>query len=135
MPKAPKMIFPVSNNPIVTPSDVEVLSMWTDCNRTGNGKLFFWIARVVGSPARIYQKRGSPPQHLFDFDTMVTAREANLCTNYPVFNPKTGDCVIVPPRKQQHFTADVAAGRHLSQREFCAKAWAIERELNQDETG
>ena len=136
LPKAPKLYFPVQNNPIVTPSDVEVLSMWTDCNRIGSEKVFFWIARVVGSPARIYEKRGSPPLHLFDFDRMVTAADARLMTNYPVFNPRTGDCVIIPgkPSRVSAFTGDVANGRHLSQKEFCAKAWAIEKASDQDES-
>jgi len=137
LPKAPKLYFPVHNNPIVTPSDVEVLSMWSDCNRTGSGKVFFWIARVVGSPARIYQKNGSPPLHLFDFDKMVTAADANLTTNYPVFNPKTGACIRVPGpnnRPWQIFTGDIAKGQSISQKEFCAKAWAIEKESDQDES-
>ncbi len=129
VPKAPKLFFPVHNNPIVTPSDVEVLSMWSDCNRTGSEKIFFWIARVVGSPARIYEKRGSPPLHLFDFDKMVTAAEARVMTNYPVLNPPGPN-----NRPWQVFTGDIAKGQSISQKEFCAKAWAIEKESDQDES-
>ena len=138
MPKAPKLIFPIHKNPIVTPSDVEVLSMWTDCNRIGSEKVFFWIARVVGSPARIYEKRGAPPLHLFDFDRMVTAADAQLTTNYPVFNPRTGACIVVPSsmKKQPVFQYDIQGRKtaKMSQQEFCAKAWATEKESDQDES-
>ena len=137
MPKAPKLIFPVQNNPIVTPSDVELVSMWSDCCRTGSGKVFFWIARVVGSPARIYQKNGSPPLHLFDFDKMVTAADAKLAANYPVYNPRTGDCVTIPDYGSrsivQQFDIQGTESR-MTQQEFCAKAWAIEKESDQDES-
>lgn len=134
IPKAPKLIFPVHKNPLVTPSDVEVLSMWSDCNRTGSGKVFFWIARVVGSPARIYMKKGSPPLHLFDFDRLVTAAQARVTTSYPVYNPGTGDSVIIPGKlRTRSFDADVAKGHHLSQKDFMEKAWAIEKASDQDE--
>ncbi len=139
IPKTPKLLFPVHNNPIVTPSDVEVLSMWTDCNRIGSGKVFFWIARVTGSPARIYMKKGSPPLHLFDFDKLVTAAEARLTTSYPVYNPGTGDCVIIPGKlkRSRDYTGDIAKGNHLSQKDFMERAWAIEKNLqeaDQDES-
>lgn len=71
LPKAPKLIFPVQNNPIVTPNSFDVHRMWVDTNRVGNRRAYFWMGGPKGQPIRLYKKWDNPPQHLFDFDEVV----------------------------------------------------------------
>ena len=71
LPKVPKLIFPVHENPLVTPSSFDVHRMWVDTNRTGNRKAYFWMGGPKGQPIRLYKKWDNPPMHLFDFDEVV----------------------------------------------------------------
>lgn len=72
MPKVPKLIFPVRENPLVTPNSFDVHRMWVDTpNRVGNRRAYFWLGGPKGQPLRLYKKLDNPPQHLFDFDEIV----------------------------------------------------------------
>jgi hypothetical protein len=71
IPKAPKLIFPIQNSPLITPSSFNILRMWKDTNRTGSKTAYYWMGAPLGQPLRLYVKHGGAPTHLFDFDHMV----------------------------------------------------------------
>lgn len=82
LPKAPKLIFPVHDSPIITPNSFHIHRMWTDTNRTSSKTAHFWMGAPEGQPLRLYVKHGAPPQHLFDFDRMVKNTEPERDFSY-----------------------------------------------------
>ncbi len=62
LPKAPRLIFPVQNNPLVLAPDASPL---TGGNRIGNRRVYVWMMRN-GNRIEFYQKFGAPPEHAGD---------------------------------------------------------------------
>ena len=139
-PKVPKLIFPVQNNPLVTPSSFDVHRMWVDTNRVGNRKAYFWMGGPKGQPIRLYKKWDNPPQHLFDFDEVVRNDAPERQFDYgggmlSLYNSSGVDRKFIfapgmwtPPKR------GVSGGTPIPSEEFKSKVFQLEKHFHGETT-
>ena len=129
LPKAPKLIFPVADNPIAL-----VTGPMVGSNRTGNREVYLWVVNQHGQ-MKFYEKWGAPPCSPFD------GREVQGMANEPARRRfESGGWVMrteADTGNAEWLQNSAIESAHMLKKEsaeaFMRRAHAIEKELSQAE--